>query len=225
MRSLWHLQLLACSLACSLGLHERLEGGQSWRTFWFSWLCCEATDGRAWERGMEIRLWELHRDAWAQSNSVQCLFWHNTPTRKTCWLLLWCELLVPERAPCRKILRGNMKQGCSQEAHVPRRSLEYRKDYSNCPPSCRLGSRRSQRSSVNQPLNKSSSLLLEKILFWAGFRTNKCIHPLECRDSSDFCEMASYPLPKQALCKAVANGFTNETSWETIAMFNRQCDA
>ena len=82
MRSLWHLQLLACSLACSLGLHERLEGGQSWRTFWFSWLCCEATDGRAWERGMEIRLWELHRDAWAQSNSVQCLFWHNTPTRK-----------------------------------------------------------------------------------------------------------------------------------------------
>jgi hypothetical protein len=37
--------------------------------------------------------------------------------------------------------------------------------------------------------------------------------------------MASYPLPKQALCKAVANGFTNETSWETIAMFNRQCDA
>ena len=144
---------------------------------------------------------------------------------KTCWLLLWCELLVPERAPCRKILRGNMKQGCSQEAHVPRRSLEYRKDYSNCPPSCRLGSRRSQRSSVNQPLNKSPSLLLEKILFWAGFRTNKCIEPLECRDSSDFCEMASYPLPKQALCKAVANGFTNETSWETIAMFNRQCDA
>ena len=29
MRSLWHLQLLASSLACSLGLHERLEGGQS----------------------------------------------------------------------------------------------------------------------------------------------------------------------------------------------------
>ena len=47
--------------------------------------------------GMEIRLWELHRDAWAQSNSVQCLFWHNTPTRKRVDCCSGVSSLCPKR--------------------------------------------------------------------------------------------------------------------------------
>ena len=108
---------------------------------------------------------ELHGRA--QWNSMQCLFWHNTPTIKRFDCFSGVGSLCPERHLAETFWgEHENKRGCFQEAHVPLRSLEYCNNYSNYPLHAGW-------EAVNQPLNKIPSLLLEKILFWAGFKTKK----------------------------------------------------